>query len=141
MVNDKWHSYYLNFQAIQNMSESINDALGSQVFWEFLDDLLFYSTSLKAVVFATEELKMFQYLVFYFMNIGTLYLSADICRQMECLKDWLKICDNSKLVSPEEAQVVFHEVIVKDIGIRGSNKFTITFSFLSKTVFDSMVDI
>lgn len=125
-----WRSNYRSFQVLQYISEILNNALEGQVFWGLLDDLLFYLTALKTVVYASDELEGFQNMVFYIIKIGTLCKCADICSQMECLKDWSKIQDTIKLVSADEANLVLYKVTAKEVGIQRSNKLTITFSFL-----------
>ncbi len=46
---------------------------------------------------------------------------------MESGKDWLKKKNHMKTVAIDEAYLVLHEVITKEIGIQGSKMFTITF--------------
>lgn len=130
-ISDMWRSYYTNFQGIQTVADTINQALGSQVTWCLADDLLYYSTGIQPVMFKSSHLERFRYVLFYALNIGTWFICADICSKMDCLKQWLKKDDNIEWVSQEQANLVLHEAITNEIGIRGSNTFTITFSFLA----------
>ncbi len=50
---------------------------------------------------------------------------------MERVKGWISFGDNRKRVPVDEFSIVLHEMLAKDIGIRGSNVFTITYSLLA----------
>lgn len=50
---------------------------------------------------------------------------------MEAAKTWLVKKHNIDSVPVSEAYLVLHEIITKDIGIRGNNTFTITFPFVA----------
>lgn len=47
---------------------------------------------------------------------------------MGAVKTWLADDENRKNVPVDEIQIVLHEAAEKDIGIRGNNVFTITYS-------------
>lgn len=51
---------------------------------------------------------------------------------MEAAKTWLVQKDNIKAVPFEEAYLVLHEVVTKDIGMRGSDYFTVTFELVAE---------
>lgn len=54
---------------------------------------------------------------------------------METIKLWLTRNNNAKNVPSDEVSLVLHEMVIKDIGIRGSDLFTITFSLVAKVTF------
>ncbi len=47
-------------------------------------------------------------------------------KQMESVKTWLVKINNMENVPTYQSNLVLHEMISKDIGIRGSDFFTIT---------------
>lgn len=50
---------------------------------------------------------------------------------MESIKLWLDMDENRKQVPEDQLNIVLHEMIVKDIGIRGGNIFTITYPIVA----------
>ncbi|CAL8072518.1 unnamed protein product [Orchesella dallaii] len=50
---------------------------------------------------------------------------------LETIKLWLKKGDNAKKVPSDELNLVLHEIIAKDIGIRGSDIFTLTYDVVA----------
>ncbi len=60
---------------------------------------------------------------------------------MESIKTWLFTNDNFKSVPFDEAQTVLHGVQASDIGIRGSDIFTITYQLLGGVSFELLTNI
>lgn len=50
---------------------------------------------------------------------------------MESAKNWLTKKNHMKTVAIDEAYLVLHEIITKEIGIQGSKFFTITFPLVA----------
>lgn len=50
---------------------------------------------------------------------------------MEKAKLWISWNKNRYKVPVEDMNLVLHEMIAKDIGLRGSNVFTVTYPFLA----------
>ncbi len=50
---------------------------------------------------------------------------------MESIRSFITTNKNRNEVKAQEMALVMHEIVAKDIGIRGSNVFTITYSFIA----------
>lgn len=81
-----WQKIYRQFQAIENLSCSINTALGSQVMWYLAEGIMFYSIQLNTIIATRDMFKRIYNLFFFFGTFLILYVSADICNKV---KSWL----------------------------------------------------
>ncbi|CAL8072522.1 unnamed protein product [Orchesella dallaii] len=130
-LNSNWQEIYGHFKAIQKLSLAINVALGSLVTWFLAEAIMYYSKNLTDLVTSTDIFRRINKSSYYGMIVGIFLFSADICNQLENVKLWFYRGENRKTVPSDELNLVLHEMIAKDIGIRGSNIFTITYSFLA----------
>ncbi len=50
---------------------------------------------------------------------------------MESIKIWLSIDENRKVVPIDQVNIILHEMVAKDVGIRGGDIFTITYPIVA----------
>ncbi|CAL8072524.1 unnamed protein product [Orchesella dallaii] len=130
-LNSNWLEIYQHFKAIQRLSLAVNIALGSIVTWFLAEAIMYYSKNLTDLLRSTDIFWTIDKISFYVLTVGIFIFSADICNQLENVKLWFYRGENRKTVPSDEFNLILHEMIAKDIGIRGSNIFTITYSFLA----------
>ncbi len=82
-VVNPWSYIYKGFQGIQDLSELINKALGSQVTWYMADGLMFYSISINSVFLTKDLFRRIHKIIFFVITYIILYISADICKKVE----------------------------------------------------------
>ncbi|CAL8072528.1 unnamed protein product [Orchesella dallaii] len=123
-----WQQIYETYKAIRMLSVLINSALGSIVFWFLGDAIMAYSVNMDAFLIAKNVYKRANLSCYYFCTFGILFMAGDICTQMESIKHWLADDENRKTVPSDQMEIVLHEMLAKDIGIRGNNIFTLTYS-------------
>lgn len=126
-----WQSMFKSFQAIQRMAELMNVAYGSQITWYLAEGLMVYAINLNCLLTASNELHRLRYLTFYGWTIMILYFSADVGHQLETVRKWMFMKNHINEVPISEGSLVLQEGTLRDIGIRGSNRVTITYSFVA----------
>lgn len=64
-VLQPWPHIYKSFQEIQDLSELINKALGSQVTWYMAEGLMFYSISINSVILTKDKFRRINKIIFF----------------------------------------------------------------------------
>lgn len=129
--SQNWELIYAQFNSIRTLSYTVNKALGSLVCWFLGNAILAYSMSLDALFVSLDWHKRVSLICNYLCAFGVLFTSADIPQQMESIKRWLKIDTNRKTVPIDQLNIILHEMTAKDIGIRGGDIFTITYTIVA----------
>ncbi len=80
-----WQRICMNFKAIRVLSFLVNKALGSNVCWFLGDAILAYSLDLDTIFTSKDYHKRVGLLFNYFCAFGVLFVSADICKQVNRL--------------------------------------------------------
>ncbi|CAL8072516.1 unnamed protein product [Orchesella dallaii] len=127
----EWPEIYNRYKSIRKLAAMINQAFGSLVTAFMAEAIIFYSISLDATLTTNDFFKKANMLHFYCTTFGILFISADICNQMVAIKSWLANDENRKKVPYDEMQIVLYDLLTNEVGIRGSNVFTITYSLVA----------
>lgn len=126
-----WKVVYSQYKTIRTISQTINRALGNLVTGFMAEAIIFYSINLDRTL-VTQDVFRKMHMAYYYLNtFSILFLSANICSQLDTLKRWLAEDVNRRQVSLDELQIVLQELQSKEVGIRGGDKFTISYSLVA----------
>lgn len=137
----KWVKVENYLKSIKILSKLINQVFGSHVTIFVLEAVVYYATSFDQVFIEShrgdggrghQEYGAMIRLVFYFTSACIILLfSADVCHQMNRLKEWLGREENRGEVPQDCLMIVLNEVDSNLVAVRGSDIFPVTYTLVA----------
>ncbi len=137
----KWGKVKNYLKSLKILSKLINQVFGSNVTIFLLEAVVYYATSFDQVFIEShrvdggsghQEYGAMIRLIFYFTSACIiLLLSADVCHQMNRLKEWLGQEENRAEVPQDCLMMILNEVDSGLVAVRGNDIFPVTYTLVA----------
>lgn len=122
------------FYAIKEISDMINKAVGPNFACFLVICMVDYSTSFDDLFLYSQDVHWSRFVTVPLYFISTcviLLLSADVCRNMDCLSDWLAVEENRRSVSVDHLIVLVSQLDKNVVALKAGRIFPITYSLVA----------
>lgn len=125
-----WPEIYRRFKAIREMCRLLNRSFGAMVILYLTDTILLQSMALKVVITATDLTYKLRLTFFMIASCALFVIAADANHKLSWVTRWLAIDENRRGAPTDELTHVKEEIWNNQVGIRGANLFTITYTVI-----------